>query len=109
MWYIPLSGNHAGECYPFALSPMETESTGPFFTADQKTLFLSIQHPGELYGMRQNMASETREFSMMTTDGQEFMQKRIVPIGSNWPGKGPNDPPKPSVVAIHRVDRQPLV
>ncbi|MDB9519389.1 DUF839 domain-containing protein [Roseofilum reptotaenium CS-1145] len=109
MWYLPLSGEHAGEAYPFALSPMETESCGPFFTEDRKTLFLAIQHPGERYGMRKNMASETREFSMMTTDGQEFMQKRVVPLGSNWPGKGPNDPPKPSVIVIRRIDNQPLV
>ncbi len=40
---------------------------------------------------------------MRTTDGKEFMKTRTVPIGSNWPGKQPNDPPKPSVVAIRRI------
>ena len=50
------------------------------------------------------MASETREFAMKTTDGQEFVQVREVPIGSNWPGKAANEPPKPSVVAVRRID-----
>ncbi|MDJ1185677.1 PhoX family protein [Roseofilum casamattae] len=109
LWYIPLSGDNMGEAYPFALSPMETEATGPFFSADGKTLFLAIQHPGERHGMRENMASETRKFSLMTTEGEEFIQTREVPLGSNWPGKGPNDPPKPSVVGVRRLNNQPLV
>jgi uncharacterized protein len=83
---------------------MDAEMTGPFFTADQKTLFLAAQHPGEVGGMRKAMAAETRQIAMRTTDGKEFMQDRVVPIGSNWPGKQTNMPPKPSVVAIRRID-----
>jgi secreted PhoX family phosphatase len=83
---------------------MDAEMTGPFFTKDQTTLFMAAQHPGEVGGMRKAMAAETRQLAMRTTDGKEFMQTRVVPIGSNWPGKGANTPPKPSVVAIRRVD-----
>ena len=50
------------------------------------------------------MASETRQFAMKTIDGSDFMQNRTVPMGSNWPTKKVNDPPKPSVVAIRRLD-----
>ena len=64
---------------------MESETTGPFFSQDQQTLFLSVQHPGEVRGTRKDMASELRKFAMRTTDGKEFMQTRKVPIGSNWP------------------------
>lgn len=104
IWFIPIKGKQAGAAFLFGIGPMETEATGPFFTEDDKTLFLAIQHPGEANGTRKNMAAETRKFAMKTTDGKEFMQERVVPIGSNWPSKRPNDPPKPAVVAIRRTD-----
>ncbi len=104
VWYMPTSGANAGQAYLFGFGPTDSEMTGPFFTADQKTLFISAQHPGEVHGMRKAMASETRQLAMRTTDGKEFMQTRVVPIGSNWPGKGANMPPKPAIVAIRRVD-----
>ncbi|OZH55776.1 phosphatase [Hydrocoleum sp. CS-953] len=109
IWYIPTSGPNAGEAYLFGIGPTETETCGPFFTKDGKTLFVAIQHPGEYSGIRQNMASETRQFAMKTTDGSDFMQNRTVPIGSNWPTKKVNDPPKPSVVAIRRLDSTPII
>jgi uncharacterized protein len=104
VWFIPTSGPNAGEAYLFGFGPMESEMTGPFFTADQQTLFISAQHPGEINGVRQEMKSETRQFAMKTTSGEAFMQTREVPIGSNWPGKGANDAPKPSIVAIRKTD-----
>lgn len=102
-WFIPTSGPNAGLAYPFAIGPMETETCGPFFTPDQQTLFISLQHPGERNGQRQNGAAEVHKFAIRLPDGQEFIQERKVPIGSNWPGLGPKDPPKPAVVAIHRA------
>ena len=105
IWFIPTSGPHAGEPYMFGYGPMECEMTGPFLSQDQTTLFISAQHPGETYGRRENMASETRKYAMKTTDGEEFIQSREVPIGSNWPGKTATDFPQPSVVAIRRLDR----
>jgi hypothetical protein len=94
----------------FGYGPMECETTGPFFTADEQTLFLSVQHPGEVNGVRKEGASgyEDRVISMQTPKGQEFMQIRRVPIGSNWPDKTVNAPPKPAVVAIRRQDSQPI-
>ncbi|GAB4379075.1 MAG: PhoX family protein [Elainellaceae cyanobacterium] len=109
VWYMPTSGPNAGEAYLFGFGPMDCEMTGPFITKDLRTLFLAAQHPGEINGTRIDMASETREYAMKTTDGQEFIQTREVPIGSNWPGKAANDPPKPAVVAVRRLDGQPLV
>jgi secreted PhoX family phosphatase len=109
IWYIPTSGPNAGEAFMFGYGPMDCETTGPFLSKDQTTLFLSVQHPGEYGGVRENMKSEVRKFAMRTTDGKEFMQEREVPIGSNWPGKRPNDPPKPSVIAVRRTNGAPLV
>ncbi|MDX2214557.1 MAG: DUF839 domain-containing protein [Oculatellaceae cyanobacterium bins.114] len=104
IWFIPTSGPNAGEAFLFGYGPMDAEMTGPFFTRDQQTLFLAAQHPGEVNGRREEMKSETRQFAMKTTTGEEFIQTREVPIGSNWPGKGRNDPPKPAVIAIRRIN-----
>ncbi|MGK7884597.1 MAG: PhoX family phosphatase, partial [Crocosphaera sp.] len=104
VWYLPLQGENKGMAFPFAIGPMEVEMTGPWLTEDQQTLFLAVQHPGETYGTRPNMASEVREFSILTTSGEEFKQTRTVPLGSNWPGKQVNDPPRPAVIAVRSVD-----
>ncbi|MUG94924.1 DUF839 domain-containing protein [Scytonema sp. UIC 10036] len=102
LWHIPTSGENAGRAFLFAIGPMECETTGPCFTEDRKTMFLAIQHPGEANGIRKNQQSETRKFLVTTTTGEEFIQSRQVPIGSNWPSKTPDAPPKPAVVAISR-------
>ncbi len=108
LWYIPMSGNLAGEIYPFAIGPMECELTGPFFSQDHQTLFLSVQHPGEKNGIRQELATESREFKLLTTDGTAFLQQRQVPLGSNWPNKSANQPPLPAIVAITKIDGKAL-
>lgn len=100
IWYIPLSGENAGKAYPFGITPMEAEACGLFFSQDQKTLFLAIQHPGERNGIRKDMATKEADISILTTDGTEFSQKRTIPQGSNWPTLQPNYPPKPSIVTI---------
>lgn len=109
IWYMPTSGPNAGEAFLFGISPTDAEMTGPFFTADQKTLFIAAQHPGEYNGIRQNMASSKRKYALKTTDGQEFMQTREVPMGSNWPAKTTNAPPKSAVIAIRRLDGSTIV
>ncbi|MTF38803.1 PhoX family protein [Cyanobacterium aponinum] len=101
IWYIPLSGENAGKAYPFGIAPMETETCGLCFNQEQNTLFLAIQHPGEKNGTRSNMAEETREISILTTDGEEFTQTRTIPKGSNWPSLDKNAFPKPSLVAVY--------
>jgi uncharacterized protein len=106
LWFIPTSGDRAGEAHLFAMGPMESELTGPFLSPDQQTMFLAVQHPGEIHGIRQQMKTETRQFALRTTDGQEFLQERAVPIGSNWPSGRAGAPAKPSVVAIRRNANQ---
>ncbi|NMG07062.1 alkaline phosphatase PhoX [Brasilonema sp. UFV-L1] len=100
LWYIPTNGDDALKAFLFGIGPMECETTGPCFAPDQQTMFLSIQHPGETNGIRKNQASETREFLITTTTGEEFLQSRQIPVGSNWPSKKPDDSPKPAVVAV---------
>lgn len=47
LFLVPLSGPMAGKAFQMASAPKEAEFTGPCFSADGKTLFLSVQHPGE--------------------------------------------------------------
>lgn len=47
LFYIPLSGPNAGFVFQMASAPNDAELTGPKFSPDGSSLFLSIQHPGE--------------------------------------------------------------
>lgn len=46
LYFIPLSGIYAGKAFRFVVAPKDAELTGPCFSEDGKTLFLSVQHPG---------------------------------------------------------------
>ena len=47
MFFFATEGPDAGKAVHFASGPVECELTGPYWTPDGKTLFLSVQHPGE--------------------------------------------------------------
>ena len=47
LFYFPMSGPHAGEAIQIGSAPVDAELTGLSFSSDYKTLFLSVQHPGE--------------------------------------------------------------
>ncbi len=74
LFVIPFSGPQKGEVIRVANGPVDSELTGPCFSEDGKTLFLSVQHPG----------SGSHEAGKLT---------------SHWP-KGKNAKPLPSVVAM---------
>ena len=74
LFYIPMSGALSGQAFRVASAPVTAEFTGPSFSPDGRTLFLSVQHPGE-----------------GTTDLKQPL--------SRWP-QGGNNMPKPSVVTI---------
>jgi hypothetical protein len=74
LFVIPRYGKNAGEVIRVASAPRDAELTGPWFSPDGKTLFLSVQHPGE----------QTADMSAPT---------------SRWPFDK-DGIPKPSVVAI---------
>jgi len=48
VFMIPRSGPNAGVAFRFANMPVEAEGTGPYFTPDEETLFVNVQHPGEV-------------------------------------------------------------
>ncbi|HET7295058.1 MAG TPA: alkaline phosphatase PhoX [Vicinamibacteria bacterium] len=82
LFLIPTRGESAGRARQLASIPCEAESCGPALTPDGGTLFLSIQHPGERFGIRKQAGAEPR--------------------GSNWPEGGLRTPPRPSLIAIRR-------
>ncbi len=47
LFVIPRYGKDAGKVIRVAAAPRDAELTGPWFSEDGKTLFLSVQHPGE--------------------------------------------------------------
>ena len=47
LFVVPRSGEQAGKVIQMASAPVDAELTGLFFAPDGKTLFLSVQHPGE--------------------------------------------------------------
>lgn len=74
LYYIPMSGPEAGKVVQVASAPNNAELTGPWFAPDGKSLFLSVQHPGE-------------------------QTKSMEEITSHWP-EGGDALPKSSVVVI---------
>lgn len=46
LFMVPISGQRAGIPIRVASAPIDAEFTGPLFSADGQTLFLSVQHPG---------------------------------------------------------------
>jgi Predicted phosphatase len=50
-------GEEAGKIIQIASAPMDAELTGPWFSPDYKTLFLSVQHPGEQSGSLEKLTS----------------------------------------------------
>ena len=47
LFVIPRYGRDAGKIVRVISAPRDAELTGPWFSPDGKTLFLSVQHPGE--------------------------------------------------------------
>ena len=108
-WVLPTGGPQAGQAFCFATGPMESELTGPELSPDGRSLFLAVQHPGELHGVRRQGAEEARSFELQDRSGQGFNQLRWVPLGSNWPDGTANAWPRPGVVAIRRDNGKPLL
>ncbi|MFD2701263.1 PhoX family protein [Paenibacillus shunpengii] len=48
LFVIPTTGKSQGQALQFASGPKDSELTGPYFTPDEQTLFISVQHPGEM-------------------------------------------------------------
>ncbi len=74
LFVIPTFGTYAGVPLRVASAPSDAEFTGPSFSPDGRTLFLSVQHPGG-------------------------GSKSLKALTSHWPDGGDSQP-KPAVVAL---------
>ncbi len=74
LFVVMRQGKQAGEVTQIGSAPTDAELTGPWFSPDGDTLFLSVQHPGE-------------------------RSPSLEQLTSHWP-EGGNAIPKSSVVAI---------
>jgi uncharacterized protein len=96
MFYVPTDEDPEDRiAYRFANMPVEAEGTGPYFTPDEETLFVNVQHPGELANV-----------NTTSVYGQPATYTSYWPDGENTPG-APRNPatPKPSTVVITRPKR----
>ena len=93
-FYVPASGPNAGIAFRFANMPLEAEGTGPYFTPHEDTLFVNVQHPGEL----SNNADSPAVFGQPETYGSYW------PAGDKTAGRNPSTP-KPAMVVITRARR----
>lgn len=74
LFFVAMSGPTAGSIVQVASAPVSAEFTGPRFSPDGQTLFLSVQHPGE-------------------------HSKNLGELTSHWPAGGTSIP-RSAVVAI---------
>ncbi len=82
LWHCTLDGPERGRVRRLLALPAGAECCGPCFSPDGRTLFVSVQHPGE----------------GSTWDAPS----------TRWPDFEPQTPPRPSVVAITRDDGKPI-
>ncbi len=80
VWAMETDGPLRGTGRAFFRAPVGAEVCGPKFTPDSKTLFLSVQHPGD-----------ARDLSYETPS-------------TRWPDFKSDMPPRPAVLAIKRND-----
>ncbi len=76
LYAVATTGKYRGIPRAFFYVPRGAEMTGPSFTPDGETLFLSVQHPGD---------DPASSFDHPST---------------RWPDFDPNMPPRPAVIAI---------
>lgn len=91
VFMIPRSGPNAGVAFRFANMPIDAEGTGPYFDADESTLFVNVQHPGEVTPDKPTAVY-----------GDASTYTSWWPAGNKTAGLNPSLP-RPATVAITRV------
>jgi secreted PhoX family phosphatase len=88
VYVVETEGAQRGMAKMFLSGPVGCEVAGPSFSPDNRTFFVSIQHPGQ-------MPRKEREKGREST---------FTHPSSRWPDYKADMPPRPSVVAIYRSD-----
>ena len=87
LYAVAYRSDRRGRSRLFFRAPVGAEVTGPRFTPEGNTLFLSVQHPGA------DGVKDWPKFSRVSTASDP---------ATRWPDFKPDMPPRPSVVAITR-------
>jgi hypothetical protein len=87
LYALETGGTKRGKSKLFFRCPVGAEMCGPYFTPDQETLFVAVQHPG--------------------TDGTKAYERfgrasTFEDPATRWPDFDDKMPPRPSVLAITR-------
>jgi uncharacterized protein len=83
LWAMETEGEARATSKHFFRCPSGAEMCGPYFTPDDETLFLAIQHPGEADDDDPNAAPASYENP-----------------STRWPDFRPDMPPRPAIVAV---------
>ena len=92
LYYVPLEGPNANQAFRFANAPIRAELTGPTLVPKARTMFLSVQHPGEPNTADLDKPTEPSAYTSWWPEGN-------VSAGTN-PSK-----PRPAVVAIRKLHK----
>lgn len=85
LFAVPTAGAERGRARALLTVPIGAECSGPLITADDRSVFVSVQHPGETTGSTRRTPS------------------------SVWPDRLPrNGYPRPSVIVAYRRDGRPV-
>jgi uncharacterized protein len=88
VYVVETAGSQRGRAKMFLSGPTGAEVAGLAFTPDQRTFFVSIQHPGQVPRKSQGKGKSSAYTHLL----------------SGWPDYRPDMPPRPGVVAIYRQD-----
>jgi secreted PhoX family phosphatase len=81
LFAVPTNGPERGHLKAFLTVPLGAECSGPLITRDARSVFVSVQHPGETTGATRDDPTST------------------------WPDRLPQRPfPRPSVAVVYRED-----
>jgi secreted PhoX family phosphatase len=92
VYVVATEGAQRGLAKMFLSGPVGCEVTGPSFSPDGRTLFVAIQHPGQIPRKHRGQGQAST----------------FAHPSSRWPDYRPDMPPRPSVVAIYRRDGGPI-
>jgi secreted PhoX family phosphatase len=84
IWAVETEGDLRGTSRLFFRVPLGAEMCGPYFTPDDKTFFVAVQHPGE--------------------EDRDGKPSSYATPSTRWPDFDPAMPPRPAVVVITKED-----